>query len=219
MMTSKSVGVRETQVPTPVKVIDDPARVRSALSPLRRRMLKELRRPHSASGLAEPLGVSRQKLNYHLKQLEAQGLVHLVEERPRRGFTEQVFQTSARALVVDPEVLGEVGSDPVAQQDRLSSSYMVSAASRLLSDVAALQSGAEEAGKRLLTLTEEVEIAFRSPRELKAFTEDLTSTVMQLAARYHQADDDRSRPYKLMLALHPRREDGANVEPDEEGAK
>ena len=68
-----------------ITYIDSPDRVRLALSPVRRDLLKRLRTPSSASGLAAELELPRQRLNYHLKALETAGLVELVEERPRRG--------------------------------------------------------------------------------------------------------------------------------------
>ncbi|MCG8468246.1 MAG: helix-turn-helix domain-containing protein [Gemmatimonadetes bacterium] len=196
-------------------MLDDPRSVRSALTPLRRRLLAELREPDSASGLAPRLEISRQKLNYHLRQLEAQGLVELVEERRRRGFTERVFRTTAHALVVDPEVLGGL-VDPEAIQDRFSSAYMVAAASRLVSDVAALRSGAAEAGKRLATITHESEIDFASPRELRAFSDELTGLLRGLIAKYHRPDVEESRSYRLLVATHPRREPEGGATGEEE---
>ena len=56
-----------------VHVIDDVARAATVLHPLRLRILAELGRPDSAAGLARRLGLPRQQLNYHLRQLEHQG--------------------------------------------------------------------------------------------------------------------------------------------------
>ena len=66
-------------------MIDEPAVAAAMLDPLRARILAALVEPGSASTLAADLGVSRQKVNYHLRALEEHGLVELVEERPRRG--------------------------------------------------------------------------------------------------------------------------------------
>jgi len=189
----------------PVEVLNDPARVRAALSPLRRRLLRELRTPASASALAPRLGVTRQRLAYHLKVLEEQGLVQLVEERPRRGCTERLLRTSARALVVDPEVLGELPGEEIVTRDRFSSAYLVAAAARLLGDVAVLRKGAREAGKRLATMTQEAEIGFRTPADLRSFTAELADSVAALIGRYH-VDEEDGRPYRLLIGMHPRRD-------------
>ena len=64
-----------------VQVIDDPAAATVALEPVRSRLLAELAEPASAATLAARVGLARQKVNYHLHALEAQGLVRLAEER------------------------------------------------------------------------------------------------------------------------------------------
>ena len=66
-----------------VEVIDDPAAAVAALEPVRARLLAELARPGSASTLAGQIGLTRQRVNYHLRTLEAHGLVKLVREQRR----------------------------------------------------------------------------------------------------------------------------------------
>ena len=56
-----------------VQVIDDPAAAVVALEPVRSRLLAELAEPASAATLAARLGIPRQKVNYHLRALEAHG--------------------------------------------------------------------------------------------------------------------------------------------------
>ncbi|HJY26094.1 MAG TPA: helix-turn-helix domain-containing protein, partial [Actinomycetes bacterium] len=50
-------------------LVEEPERLRRALSPLRRRLLDELRSPTSATQVAATLGLSRQRINYHLRAL------------------------------------------------------------------------------------------------------------------------------------------------------
>lgn len=213
-MNATAVAPRPVAEPDPgqepVEVLNQPARVRAALSPLRRRLLRELRTPASASALAPRLGVTRQRLAYHLRVLEEQGLVRLVEERRRRGCTERLLRTSARALVVDPELLGELPGEEIVTRDRFSSAYLVAAAARLLGDVAVLREGAQEVGKRLATVTQEAEIGFRSPAELQAFTGELADSVAALIGKYH-VDEEGSRPYRLLIGMHPRRDSDADA--------
>ena len=106
-----------------VDVIDDPAAAVAALEPIRARLLAELAQPGSASTLAERVGLPRQRVNYHLRTLEAHGLVRLVREQPRRGLTERIMQASAAAYVVSPGALGQAAADPERTADRLSASY------------------------------------------------------------------------------------------------
>ena len=58
-----------------VEVIDDPGAAAVALDPVRARLLAALAEPGSAATLAVKTGLTRQKVNYHLRALEAHGLV------------------------------------------------------------------------------------------------------------------------------------------------
>ena len=58
-----------------VEVIEDRAAAAVALDPGRARLLAELAEPASATTLASRLGLPRQKVHYHLRTLEAHGLV------------------------------------------------------------------------------------------------------------------------------------------------
>ena len=57
-----------------VGVVRGPEQAASMLHPIRRRILETLREPGSASSLAPRLGLPRQKVNYHLRALERQGV-------------------------------------------------------------------------------------------------------------------------------------------------
>lgn len=61
--------------------------------PLRLRMLSLLMVDGlSAAQLGRTIGISQASASYHLRRLEAAGLVEFVEERPRRGGRERVFR-------------------------------------------------------------------------------------------------------------------------------
>ena len=78
-------------------VIEDPAAAVVALDPTRARLLSELAEPASAAALAERVGLSRQKVNYHLRTLEAHGLVQQAGERRWGGLTERLLVATAAA--------------------------------------------------------------------------------------------------------------------------
>ncbi len=88
--------------------------LRSLAHPLRVRILEELREPASAAQVARRLGESRQKLNYHLKELERGRLVHRVGERRAGTFVESLYQADAQAFVVTA-----VGSWPMVDCDTM----------------------------------------------------------------------------------------------------
>lgn len=186
-----------------VEVIDDPAAAVVALDPVRARLLAELARPGSAATLAAGIGLARQKVNYHLRALEAHGLVRLVEERRWGGLTERVFVATAASYVVSPGALGAAASDPARASDRLSARYLIALAARMVREVAGLARSAEAQGKRLATLALDTEIRFRSAADRAAFTDELAAAVTSLVSRYHDAAAPGGRPHRLVVAAHP----------------
>lgn len=185
-----------------VEVLDDPATSVAALDPRRARVLAALAEPGSATTVAAALGEPRQRVNYHLRALEGAGLVEVVEERPRRGLTERVVVASARSYVVSPAALGPVAADP-DRVDRWSSRYLIAVAARLLREVGGLARRAEATGRPLATLAIDTEVRFASAADRAAFTEELTTAISGLAAKYHDETAPDGRPHRLVVAAHP----------------
>ncbi len=73
----------------------------------------------SAAALASQVGLTRQKVNYHLRQLEAHGLVEVADTRTWGGLTERVMVATAAGYVVSPDALGAAASDPGRARDHL----------------------------------------------------------------------------------------------------
>lgn len=188
--------------PAALAVLDDPRRMAAVLPPLRRQILESLDQADSATGVARRLGLSRQKVNYHLRRLEAAGLVTCIGTRRRRGCTERRVRATARAIVLNPDFLGALGADPDALQDRFSSAYLMAVASRTLRDVSVLRRRAAGAGRALTTVTLQTEVAFASPADLKAFTEALMDRIASLVEQYHRPGLPRSRRYRFALGGH-----------------
>ena len=186
-----------------VAVIDDPAAATVALDPVRSRLLSNLAEPASAASLASRLGIARQKLNYHLRALEAHGLIEVSEQRRWGGLTERRMVATARSYVVSPSALGPAAADPEREADRLSAGYMIALAGRIIREVGALLRRSRELDKRLATLSIDTVIRFRTPADRAAFTQELTDTIQKLAAKYHDDSAPEGRPHRLVLAAHP----------------
>ena len=186
-----------------LEVIDDPAAAVVALDPIRARLLAELAQPGSAASLAGRVGLARQKVNYHLRTLEAHGLVRPVEERRWGGLVERRMVATAASYVVSPAALGRVANDPDRASDRLSARYLIALAARVVREVGQLLRGAKEQGKHLATLAIDTEVRFQSPADRAAFTAELTQTIAGLVARYHDAAAPGGRPHRLILVAHP----------------
>src|SRR5713226_6679436 len=125
----------ETPTMLDVAVIEDPAAAEVSLDPVRARLLAELAEPRSATMLAAVVGLTRQKVNYHLRALERHGLVELVEERRKGNVTERVLRATAGSYVISPLALAAVQPDPSRAPDRLSARWLLAVAARLVRDV------------------------------------------------------------------------------------
>src|SRR5262245_60872875 len=143
-----------------VEVIEDPAAAAVALEPVRSRLLSELLEPASAAALAGRLGIPRQKINYHLRALEAHRLVRVAAKRRWGGLTERLLVATAASYLVSPSALGPVAARPRRGADRLSASYLIALAARIVREVSDLVRRSKAAGKRLPTLSLDTEIRF-----------------------------------------------------------
>lgn len=186
-----------------IAVIQDAAAAEASLDPIRARLLAELREPASATVLAARVGLPRQKVNYHLRMLEAHGLVELVEERRKGNVTERIVQASAASFVIAPASLTALTPDTERSPDRLSARWMLAVAARLVRDVGTLITGAAAANKRLATFALDGELTFATAGERAAFVEELSEAVAALAAKYHRDDVSGGRRHRLVVALHP----------------
>ncbi len=190
-------------MPAAVRVLRDPAQASAALQPGRLALLERLAEPGSAAGVARQIDMPRQQVNYHLKELEKHGLVEFVEERRKGNCIERIVQATARSYLVSPEALGKLGSTPEERRDRFSAAWLVSAAARVIRDLAVLGLRSQRAGKRLATLTLETEIRFRNAHERSAFAEELSETLVRLTAKYHDVESPGGRPFRVLAGVWP----------------
>ncbi len=184
-------------MPAALQIVQSPDKAAVLLQSGRLDLLERLAEPDSAAGLARRLGIPRQKVNYHLRELEREGFVELFEERRKGNCIERVVRATAREFLVAPHA----GKATVA--DRFSAAYLVSTAARAIRDLAALCLRAGRAGKRIATLTLETEIRFASAEARAAFAEELTASIAQLAAKYHNERAEGGRRFRLIAASYP----------------
>ncbi len=183
--------------------LEEPEQVRAALSPLRRQLLNLLQEPASGTQLAAALDLPRQRVNYHLRELEKAGLVELVEERQRRGCVERILRATAGAFVVDPAVMGEARAFTEIQ-DQYAAEHLVGVAAGAVRDVARMQAKIDESGKRLLTFTIEAGVSFADPADVHAFTSELAEAVAAVSARHFSPT---GRRYRVVVGGYPQRKD------------
>src|SRR5919197_2211370 len=186
-----------------VAVIEDPAAAEASLDPIRARLLAALTEPGSASTLAAKAGISRQRLNYHLRALERHGLVQLVEERRKGNCTERVLRATAASYVISPTALADVAPDPGRAPDQLSARWLLALAARLVREVGELITRATAARKPLATFAIDAEIRFASAADRAAFATELSEAVTGLVAKYHDEAAQGGRKHRLIVAVHP----------------
>lgn len=189
--------------PRHIDVISAPERVAAVLSPIRRQLLKGLAEPDSASGLARKLGIPRQKINYHLRELERAGFVELHQEIQRRGCIERVVRVTARTYTISHDFLEGLAVNPDSIRDRFSSAYLIAAAGRMVRDVAVLRERAASVEQHLTTLAIETEVSFASPAGFNAFAKELAGEIARLAVKYNQEHSRASRKFRVVIGAHP----------------
>jgi DNA-binding transcriptional ArsR family regulator len=202
-LTNKPVGGHHVLMHD-VTVIDDPAAAEVSLDPIRARLLAELAQPGSASTLAARVGLTRQKANYHLRELERHGLVELVEERRKGNCIERVLQATAASYVISPTALSAVAPDPSRTPDQRSARWLLALAGRLVGEVGELISRAGAAGRPVATLGIDSEVRFASAKDRAAFAAELADLVNGLVARYHDEQAPGGRAHRFVVALHPK---------------
>ena len=195
-----------------VAVIEDPAAAEVSLDPVRARLLAELAEPSSAAMLAARVGLARQKVNYHLRELERHGLVELVEERRKGNMTERVMRATAASFVISPVALAAVAPDPDRSPDRLSARWLLALAARLVGDVGELITRAAKARKPLATFAIDAEVRFASAADRAAFAEELAGAVTALVSKYHDEGAGGGRPHRVIVAVHPRITSASNTD-------
>ncbi|MFC4496203.1 ArsR/SmtB family transcription factor [Streptomyces ovatisporus] len=186
-----------------VAVIDDPGAAEVSLDPVRARLLAELSEPGSATTLAQRVGLTRQKVNYHLRALERHGLVELVEERRKGNCTERMMRATAASYVISPSVLAAVEPDPERSPDQLSARWLLAVAARLVRDVGELITGAARTRKRLATFAVDGEVRFASAADRAAFAEELAAAATSLISKYHDESAAGGRSHRVVIAVHP----------------
>ena len=186
-----------------VAVIEDPAAAEVSLDPIRARLLAELSEPGSATMLAAKVGLPRQKVNYHLKKLEAHGLIEMIEERRKGNVNERIMRATAASYVISPTALASVQPNPANSPDQLSASWLLAVAARLVRDVGALITGAAKARKRVATFAIDGEVRFASAADRAAFAQELAGAVTALVSKYHDESAEHGRDHRIVVAVHP----------------
>ena len=188
---------------TAIHVIDERGAATAALHPLRLEILSELAEPDSAAGLARRIGMPRQRVNYHIRRLEEQGLVKLVGERRVRNCVERLVQAVSRSYMISPAALGELRADPEQMEDKASTEYVLAVASQMIQELAALQHRAGNPHADPSTMALRADICFKSRESQTAFADELTQEVARLVDKYHAPRASKGRRFHFLACAYP----------------
>jgi len=183
-----------------VHVVKDLDALQVLSNPRRVRILAALREPASAAAVARSLGEPRQRVNYHLKELERAGLVERVDEQRVGNFIETRFRASARSFVVAPEVAWADPRRVETLREQHALEDLVLAGGRLQRDAAALLDAAAFDGAQIASASVDVEVSFADEAARADFLRDYLDAVKDLCERYGAR---RGAPYRALLAVYP----------------
>ncbi|WP_031500271.1 winged helix-turn-helix domain-containing protein [Bryobacter aggregatus] len=187
---------------TGLQILRDPEAAAVLLDPKRQMLLAVLQRnQNTATGLGKILDMPRQRVNYHLHELERAGLVVQVETRKKGNVVERLVRSLATHYLVSSEAFGVMGADRALPRGRFSFSSLITAASRMIRDIGLLALRAAKAEKQTNTFTMETEIRFRNEEERSAFAAEMAAFVATQAAKYH---DEKAEVFRLTVALYPK---------------
>jgi DNA-binding transcriptional ArsR family regulator len=197
--------------PAPVAVVSQTPRAGLLLKPLRLEILARAREPRSAASIATALGLPRQKVNYHVRELARGGFLKRAGRQRKRGLTEQKYVVTARAFVLGPDVLGPMSTDApedAAVGDKMSAAYLMTLAGRMQRETGHAWHDAHAAGKRLPVLSIDTTLRFESMDHRARFAQALAQAVAAIVAEHTApvATPMRpmtARPFRLVLGCYP----------------
>ena len=192
-----------------LQCITDRAHAAEVLHPLRLEILRLAREPLSASELSPRLGLSRQRVNYHVRRLAHSGFLRRAGRRRRRNMIEQLYVASARAFLLSPDLLGAVGADWRRIEDTASAAYLLALSCQMESDLIRVWRQARTEGNRNSTLSLKSQFRFEGDEQRQRFTRALEQAVVRVVTEYTSPNllPDGSaapgRPYRLVLGAYP----------------
>ncbi|MEX2395198.1 MAG: helix-turn-helix domain-containing protein [Actinomycetota bacterium] len=185
---------------TRVFSVDDPTTLQALSHPTRVAILEALRDGASAASVARTIGQPRQRVNYHLKELEGAGLVEQIGEERTGNFMSSIYRAVARSFVVSPKVAWAGPRRVEALRDQHSLEVLVQLGERLQSDAAELLDRAAFDGEQISSASVAAEVRFASEEDRSAFMDSYLRSTKALLDKYGSRRGDT---YRAVLAVYP----------------
>jgi DNA-binding transcriptional ArsR family regulator len=184
------------------EVLGDLLSLQALTHPMRLRMLDVLREAQSAAAVARTIGEPRQKVNYHLKELERGGLVRPTGERRKGNMTEQLYQAVAGTFLVSPRVAWTDCRRVAALQDQAALAALVDLGERVQRHGAELLDRAAFDGDQIPSVSVEAEVTFADGEARSAFMTEYLAALGPLLKKYG-APRRRGARFRLALTVYP----------------
>lgn len=185
---------------TSILSLSDPEQLQALSHSTRVAILEVLREPMSAASVARALGQPRQRINYHLKELDRVGLVEPVEERRKGNFIETLYRAVARSFVVSPQVAWANPRRLEAMQRQHSLGTLVEMGERLQADAAVLLDRAAFDGEEIASAGVTAEVRFASEAGRAAFMDAFLRSTRKLLEEHGAKEGE---PFRAVLAVYP----------------
>lgn len=185
---------------TRVRLIENPQAVQALTHPVRMGVLGALRAPDSAAAVARSIGQTRQKVNYHLKELARAGLVQPAGERRKGNFVEQLYQAVASTFVVSPRFAWGDERRAAALREQVSLEHLVVLGERLQRDASELLDRAAYDGELIPSASVEAEVRFPDAESRSAFMEEYLAALGPLLKKYGAR---RGPGFRVAVAVYP----------------
>ena len=176
--------------------IEDVAQADALLKPKRVQIMRELTEPRTCTEIGGVLGETPQAIYYHVKRLQAAGLVSLVDERRVRGIVEGIYQAVARSYWVSPEIAGRLGP-PRERDAMLGLGYLLNLTEELARDLATLATG--PVALPSFGIAGDVTL---KPEDGAAFVAELQRAFGEVLTKYGGGE---GHTFRLALACYPHR--------------
>ncbi len=187
--------------------ISEVERAAVILNPVRLAILRHSGQPVSATELGSRLGLTRQKVNYHLRKLARGGFVKRAGRRRRRNMIEQRYVAAARGFLLAPTLLGPIGADWRGIDDMASPAYLVALCAQIQADLLRVERAAGDAPAAVLSIKSQ--FRFETPERREAFALALREAIVGVLARftapYARPDGapGRGHPFRLVVGCYP----------------
>jgi len=174
--------------------IDTVEQADALLKPKRVEVLRQLAEPRTCTQIGQVLGDTPQAVYYHVKRLQAHGLVTLVEEHRVRGIIEGVYQAVAKSFWVTPTIVGRLG-EPRTRDALLGLGFLLDLTENLQRDLAQLAAGPPSLPS--FGIAGDIRLA---PEDGAAFVAELQRAFGEVLTRYGGGE---GHAFRLALACYP----------------